>query len=59
MCRNCPIILPNRVSYIELVELDMLEFVVILSMDGLHDYFASINCRTRVVKFNFHNEPVL
>ena len=26
MYRNCPIIFPNRVSYIELVELDILDF---------------------------------
>ena len=28
-------------------------------MDWLHDYFASIDCRIRIVKFNFPNEPVL
>ena len=48
--------LPNRVSYVELGELDMLDFYVILGMDLLHDFFASIDCRTRVVKFNFPNE---
>ena len=30
--RNCPIMLPNRVSYVDLVELDMLDFDVILGM---------------------------
>ena len=25
----------------------------------LHDCFASIDCKTRIVKFNFLNEPVL
>ena len=57
--RNYPIILPNRVSYVELVELDMVDFDVILGMDWLHACFASIYCRTRVVKFNFPNEPVV
>ena len=28
-------------------------------MDWLHACFASIDCQTRVVKFNFPNEPVL
>ena len=51
--------LPNRVSYVELVELDMLNFDVILSMDWLHACFASIDCRTRVVRFNFKNEPIV
>ena len=27
-------------------------------MDCLHDCFASIDCRTRIAKFNFANEPV-
>ena len=25
----------------------------------MHDFFASINCRTRVVKFQFPNEPIV
>ena len=37
----------------------MLDFDIILGMDLLHAYFASIDCRTRVVKFNFPNEPVV
>ena len=28
-------------------------------MDWLHDFFASIDCRTRILKLNFPNEPVL
>ena len=31
--RNCPIMLPNRVSDVDLVELDMLDFDVISGMD--------------------------
>ena len=57
--RNCPIMLPNRVSYVDLVELDMLDFDIILGMDWLHACFASIDCRKRVVRFNFLNEPVV
>ena len=56
--RNCPIIFPDRVSYIELVELDTLDFDVILGMDYMHACFASIDCRIRAVKFNFPNEPI-
>ena len=51
--------LPNRVSYVDLVELDMLDFDVILGMDWLHACCASIDCRTRVVRFNFPYEPVV
>ena len=53
--RNYPIILPSRVSYVELVELNMLNFDVIWGMDWLHACFSSIDCRTRVVKFKFPN----
>ncbi|XP_069145474.1 uncharacterized protein [Solanum lycopersicum] len=31
--RNCPIMLPNRVSFVDLVELDMLDFDIIFGMD--------------------------
>ena len=37
----------------------MLEFDVIFGMDWLRSCFASIYCRTMVVKFQFPNEPVL
>ena len=56
---NFPITLPNRVSYVELVELNMLDFDVVLGVYWLHSCFASIDFRTRVVIFNFPNEPVL
>ena len=49
----------NRVSHVDLVELHMLDFDVILGMDWLHARFESIDCRTRVVRFNFQNEPIL
>ncbi|KAH0669048.1 hypothetical protein KY289_023541 [Solanum tuberosum] len=38
---------------------DMVDFDVILSMDWLRACYASVDCRTRVVKFQFPNEPVL
>ena len=59
MYRNCPITFPNRVSYVELVELHILDYDIILGMDWLHACFDSINCRTRLVNFNFPNEPVV
>ena len=59
VCRNCPIMLPNRFTHVELVELDMVDFDVILGMDWLHYFFDFIDCRTRIVNFNFPNEPIL
>ena len=57
--QNFPIMLPNRVSYVDLVELDMFDFDIILGMYLLHSCFSSIDCRTRVVRFKFPNEPVV
>ena len=57
--RNCPIMLPNRVSYVDLVELDILDFDVILGMDWLPACFASIDCETRSVRFNFPNKHIV
>ena len=37
----------------------MANFDVILGMDWLYDSYASVDCRTRVVKFQFPNEPIL
>ena len=42
--RNCPIMLPNRVSYVHIVELNMLDLDIILGMDWLHACFASNYC---------------
>ena len=51
--------LPNRVTWVDFIELDVFDFYVILVMDLLHAYFSSIYCQTRVVKFKFPNEHVL
>ena len=37
--RNCPIMFPNIVFYDELVELDMLDFDILLGMDWLYACF--------------------
>ena len=57
--RNCPIMFSNRVTYVELVEFDMVDYDVILGMNWLLAFFASIDFRTRVVIFNIPNEPTL
>ena len=50
---------PNRFCYVDLAELNMLDFDVILGIDLLHACFSPIDCRTRVVRFNFPNESVV
>ena len=57
--RSFPISLPNIVTWVDLVELYMVDFYVILGIDMLNACFTSIDCRTRVVKFNFPSEPAL
>ncbi|KAH0664080.1 hypothetical protein KY284_029011 [Solanum tuberosum] len=57
--RKCPISLSRRVTLVDLVELDMLDFDVILGIIWLHSFYASIDYRTRVFKFQFPNELML
>ena len=52
--RNCPITILDRVTYADLIELTMLDFDILLGMDCLHKYYATIDCRNRVVRFQFH-----
>ena len=57
--RKCPISVFHKTIPCDLVELEMVDFDVILGMDWLYDSYASVDCRTRVVKFQFPNEPIL
>nr|AAT39297.2 Gag-pol protein, putative [Solanum demissum] len=56
--RDCPDSINHKSTMADLVELDMVDFDVILGMNWLHACYASLDCRTRVVKFQFPNEPV-
>ncbi|KAF3628898.1 hypothetical protein FXO38_27977 [Capsicum annuum] len=49
----------DRPQSADLVELKMTNFDIILSMDWLHSYYATVDCRNRIVKFQFSNEPIL
>ena len=49
--RDCPICILHKVLPCDLVELEMVDFDMILGMDWLHAYYASIDCRTCGVKF--------
>ncbi|WMV49517.1 hypothetical protein MTR67_042902 [Solanum verrucosum] len=57
--RNCPVTVSQKVTSTDLVELEMVDFNVILGMDWLHSCYASVDCRTRIVQFQFPNEPIL
>ena len=56
---GCVLFLSFIKSFLDLVELEMVDFDVILGMDWLYDSYASVDCRTREVKFQFPNEPIL
>ncbi|KAH0672236.1 hypothetical protein KY284_023323 [Solanum tuberosum] len=57
--KNYPITVSQKVTSADLVELEMVDFDVIIGMDWLHSYYASIDCRTRIVHFLFPDEPIL
>ena len=44
--KKCPITVLHRVLLADLIELDMVDFDVILVMDWLYSSYASIDCRT-------------
>uniref|UniRef100_M1DPF5 Gag-pol polyprotein n=1 Tax=Solanum tuberosum TaxID=4113 RepID=M1DPF5_SOLTU len=53
--KNCLVFVSHRVTHVDLGELDMLDFDVILGMDWIPAFFASIYCRTRLVTFKVLN----
>nr|AAV31171.1 Putative polyprotein, identical [Solanum tuberosum] len=56
---DCPVSINHKSTMADLVDLDMVDFDVISGMDWLHACYTSLDCRTRVVKFQFPNEPVI
>ncbi|KAH0729478.1 hypothetical protein KY289_000666 [Solanum tuberosum] len=46
--RNCPITVSHKVTSADLVELEIVDFDVILGMDWLHSCYASVDCTTRI-----------
>ena len=49
--KKCPVTVLHRVLLADLIELDMVDFDVILGMDWLYSSYAFIDCWTLVVKF--------
>ena len=50
--RNFPINISHKVTSADLVELEMVDFDVILGMDWLHSCYASVDCKTKIVRFS-------
>ncbi|XP_075076665.1 uncharacterized protein LOC142163291 [Nicotiana tabacum] len=57
--KGCPVKVHHRLTVADLVELEMLDFDVIIGMDWLESCYAKVGCRTKIVSFEFPDEPVL
>ncbi|XP_075088375.1 uncharacterized protein LOC142170377 [Nicotiana tabacum] len=57
--RGCPIKVYHRLIATDLVELEMVDFDVIMGMDWLESCYATVGCRTKILSFEFPGEPVL
>lgn len=56
--KNCPVTVSQKVTSVDFVELEVMDFDVILSMDWLHSCYASFYCRNRVIYFWCLDEPI-
>ncbi|XP_070050318.1 uncharacterized protein [Nicotiana tomentosiformis] len=57
--RDCTVLINDRPTSVDFVELVMLDFDVIMGMDWLAACYANIDCRAKLVRFYFPGEPVL
>ena len=57
--RNCIVTVCDCDTLADLIELEMVEFDVIMGMDWLASFYATVDCRTKRVHFHFPNEAVL
>lgn len=57
--RVCVMLVHSRETLVDLIELDMVYFDIILGMDWLYLCYAFLECRTCRVSFYFLNEPVI
>lgn len=44
---------------VDLVDLDMTDVDIILGMDWIHSYYATLDCRTKKVTYPFPNKIVI
>ncbi|XP_070008717.1 uncharacterized protein [Nicotiana sylvestris] len=57
--RGCSVKVYHRLTAADLVEVEMVDFDVIMGMDWLASRYATVGCRTKIVSFAFLGEPVL
>ncbi|KAH0681196.1 hypothetical protein KY284_022281 [Solanum tuberosum] len=56
--RNCIVTVCDRDTLADLVELEMVDFDVIMGMDWLASCYATVDCRTKTLHFHFPKEAV-
>ncbi|XP_075088532.1 uncharacterized protein LOC142170504 [Nicotiana tabacum] len=57
--RGCLVKVHQRLTVADLVELEMVDFDVIMGIDWLESCYTTIGCRTKIVSFEFPGELVL
>ena len=56
---GCLVRVCGRDTLANLIELEMVDFDVIMGMDWLSSCYATVDCRSKIARFHFPGEPVL
>ncbi|XP_070005295.1 uncharacterized protein [Nicotiana sylvestris] len=57
--RSCTVMVRGRDTMSDLIELGMVDFDVVMGVDWLYSCFVKLDCRTRTMRLEFPNEPVV
>ena len=57
--RNCSVVIYSHRTVGDLIELNMIEFDIIMGMDWLAACYANVDCRGKIVRFQFPGEPII
>ncbi|XP_070011165.1 uncharacterized protein [Nicotiana sylvestris] len=57
--RGCIVLFQGRNTKADLIELEMVDFDVIMGMDWLSSCYAMLDCHAKIVRFQFPNKEVL
>ncbi|XP_070046279.1 uncharacterized protein [Nicotiana tomentosiformis] len=57
--KNHIVVVHSRSIVADLIELDMVEFDVKMGMDWLASCYANVDCRSKMVRFQYPGEPIL
>ncbi|XP_070050781.1 uncharacterized protein [Nicotiana tomentosiformis] len=57
--RDCVVTVRGRDTMADLIELGMIDFNVIMGMNWLYSCFSKLDCRARIMRLEFPNEPTV